>query len=100
MIDLAFSRFRDEVPSLFSLVDLKEVKAVVDKIDDRLKAKAKMCLDCPICRRAREKQRGLAYMFVKLVDRKLCPSCKALEQITGKRAYERLTQEDVDRIVG
>ncbi len=39
-------------------------------------------------------------MFVKLVDRKLCPSCKALEQITGKRAYEPLTQEDIDKILG
>ena len=39
-------------------------------------------------------------MFVKLVGRKLCPSCKALEQITGKRAYEPLTQEDIDKILG
>jgi len=68
-------------------------------MDGKLRAKAKMCLECPICKKARQKQGGLAYLFVKLVDRKICPSCKALEQITGKRAYEPLTQDDIGKIV-
>lgn len=70
-----------------------------DAVGEALKKKARMCLDCPICRRARRKQKGLAYLFVKLVDRKICPSCKALEQITGKRAYEPLTEEDIAEII-
>lgn len=73
---------------------------MTDAAGEALRKKAKMCLDCPICRRARNKQRGLAFLFVKLVDRKICPSCKALEEITGKRAYETLSEEDVAKIVG
>jgi len=67
---------------------------------EALKEKAKGCLECPICRRARKNQRGLAYLFVKLIDRKVCSNCKAFEQVTGKRAFEPITQADVDKITG
>ena len=67
--------------------------------DEELKAKAKMCLECPICRSGRKKQRGLAYLFVKLVDRKVCPACKAFEEITGQKAFEPITQDAIDKIL-
>jgi len=55
---------------------------------DKLKAKARICLKCPICSRAREKQKGFAYFFTKYIDRKVCPYCKAFEKVTGRFAYE------------
>jgi transposase-like protein len=55
--------------------------------------KAKFCLDCPVCRAARKNQRGIAYAFVKLVDRKVCPACRAYEKETGQLAYEPLDEE-------
>jgi len=62
----------------------------MEKDTDRLKKKAAACLNCPICSRAREKQRGLAYLFTKYIDRKLCPNCKAFETVTGQLAHEPL----------
>ena len=65
-----------------------------------LRSKAKRCLECPICKRAREKQRGLAYLFTKYIDRKICPNCKAFEQMTGQLAYEPLTKQAQDKVLG
>lgn len=51
--------------------------------------KAKRCLDCPVCRQARKKQKGLAYWFVKHIEPKLnCPYCQAYERVFHKKAYE------------
>ena len=71
----------------------------METITDSLKAKARWCLKCPICSRAREKQKGLAYLFTKHIDRKVCPNCKAFEKVTGQLAYEPLTQEAIDKIL-
>ena len=43
--------------------------------------------DCPICKSARKGNKQ-AKWFVKNVDRKVCPMCKAYEKETGKLAYE------------
>ncbi len=64
-----------------------------------LKKKARFCLNCPICSRAREKQRGLAYVLTKYVDSKICPNCKAFEKLTGLRAYEPLTEDARNKIL-
>ena len=49
---------------------------------------AAICLACPVCRRARRKQRGLAYLFVKYVERGLCPKCAAYEKVYGRKAHD------------
>lgn len=59
-------------------------------ITDKDREKAKICLQCPVCSHAREKQRGLAYWFVKTVEGGLCPNCKAYEKVYGRKAYEPL----------
>jgi hypothetical protein len=41
-----------------------------------------------VCRRAREKQRGLAYWFVKHVEGGFCPYCQAYEKVYGRKAHE------------
>lgn len=66
---------------------------------DKLKARARWCLKCPICNRAREKQKGIVYLLVKHIDRKVCPSCKAFEKVTGQLSYEPITQESIDKIM-
>jgi len=56
--------------------------------DPRVLKKAQFCLDCPVCRRARLNQRGAAYLFVKHIDTRFCPYCKAYEKATGRKAHE------------
>lgn len=49
---------------------------------------AKTCLECPVCRRARKKQKGVFFWFVKSIERKVCPACQAYEKVYGKKAHE------------
>ena len=72
---------------------------MVDVSTETLK-KAQGCLSCPICKSARKTQKGFAYWFVKYVDRKICPQCKAYEEVTGQLAYEPLTQETTEKLTG
>lgn len=57
-------------------------------ITDEDRKKAKQCLECPICSRARRKQKGLAYWFVKKIESGICPACKAYEKVYGRKAHE------------
>lgn len=57
-------------------------------ISDQQRKLAKMCEDCPLCRRARKKQRGFAYWFVKKIENGRCPACQAYEQVHGRKAHE------------
>ncbi len=57
-------------------------------VTDKEKKMAEVCLECVVCKRAREKQRGLAFLFVKWVERGLCPWCKAYEKVYGRKAHE------------
>jgi hypothetical protein len=57
-------------------------------ITDRDRARAQRCVDCPVCNRAREKQRGLAFWLVKKVEGRVCPYCKAYEKVHGCKSHE------------
>ena len=59
-----------------------------ESINDKDREKAKQCLECPICKRAREKQRGLAFWFVKKIESGICPACKAYEKVYHRKAHE------------
>ncbi len=48
---------------------------------------AKVCLACPVCKSARQHQKGAAYWLVKNVDRHICPFCRAYERVYGKAAF-------------
>ena len=63
-----------------------------DTITDEDRKKAKQCLECPICRRAREKQKGLAFWFVKKIESGFCPACKAYEKVYKRKAHEPLPE--------
>ncbi|HOZ61162.1 MAG TPA: hypothetical protein PK914_03465 [Smithellaceae bacterium] len=49
---------------------------------------ARRCLECPVCSRARKKQRGIAFWFVKNIENGICPNCAAYERVYGKKAHE------------
>ena len=49
---------------------------------------ARVCETCLVCRRARRRQRGLAFQVVKTVEGKVCPFCRAYERVHGRKAHE------------
>jgi uncharacterized protein CbrC (UPF0167 family) len=49
---------------------------------------AQQCVECPVCRQARVKQRGFLFWLVKAIEGGLCPYCKAYEKVYGKKAHE------------
>jgi hypothetical protein len=55
------------------------------------KTLAKVCANCPVCRRARREQRGAAFWLVKQVEAKLCPFCRAYEWVHGRPAHQPST---------
>jgi hypothetical protein len=57
-------------------------------ITDKDREMAKRCASCPVCNLARQKQRGLAFWFVKRVEEGVCPYCKAYEKVYGRKAHE------------
>ncbi len=59
-------------------------------ITEKDRKMAQRCVTCPLCKRARNKQSGLAYWFVKHIENGLCPYCQAYERIYGKKAHESL----------
>jgi len=52
---------------------------------------ARVCQMCPLCRRARAKQRGLAYGWVRRVETSICPFCRAYERVHGCKAHEPIS---------
>jgi hypothetical protein len=52
------------------------------------RALARLCELCPVCRRARHRQKGLAYTIVKNVEVNICPFCQAYERVHGRKAHE------------
>jgi hypothetical protein len=51
------------------------------------KALARVCVNCPVCRRARRHQKGLAFQLVMRVETKVCPFCRAYERVYGRKAH-------------
>jgi hypothetical protein len=62
-------------------------------VTDKDRKLAQKCVECPVCRRARDKQKGLAYWFVKRLEGGICPSCKAYERVYGRKAHEPVPAE-------
>ncbi len=52
------------------------------------RALAKVCETCPLCRRARRQQAGLCYSFVRRIDQKICPFCRAYERVHGRKSHQ------------
>lgn len=59
-----------------------------ETITDQDRELAKKCKNCPVCGRARKKQKGIAFWFVKNVEGGVCPACKAYEKVYGRKAHK------------
>ncbi len=68
---------------------MKAMEAKVGAVDVAL---ARVCVNCTICRRARRKQRGLAYLLVRQVEERICPFCRAYERVYGRKAHETVAR--------
>ncbi len=56
--------------------------------DGKLRKMADFCKnECPVCTRARKKGHGFLYRLVRL-ERRICPYCRACEEVYGKPACE------------
>ena len=64
-------------------------------VTDRDRALARVCAGCPVCRRARTRQQGLAYRFVRGVEGRVCPFCRAYERVHGRKAHEPVPEYNV-----
>jgi len=64
------------------------------RTSDKDRRKAGFCLTgCGVCKRAREKQRGFFFWFVKAVEKNVCPYCRAYEKVYGRKAHEPVPEE-------
>jgi hypothetical protein len=52
------------------------------------RALARVCETCPVCRSASRNQQGLANSFVRRIEEKVCPFCRAYERVHGHKAHE------------
>ncbi len=59
-------------------------------ITQRDRRTARMCVKCPVCTRARRRQKGLPYRVVRSVERRIRPFCRACERVYGRKTHERL----------
>lgn len=59
-----------------------------NSITEKEQKLAKQCLGCPLCKRARQKQKGIIFWFVKKLESGICPACKAYEKVYGRKAHE------------
>lgn len=50
------------------------------------RALANVCLSCPVCRRARKRQSGVACWLVKRIEGHVCPFYRAYERVYGHKA--------------
>jgi hypothetical protein len=60
-------------------------KSITDKDRQRAEFCAKKCTGC---RKARAQQRGFFFWFLKSVESKICPACRAYAKVYGRKAYE------------
>ncbi len=51
---------------------------------------ARLCELCPVCRRARATQSGIAFRLVRSIEVDVCPFCRAYEKVHGLKAHESL----------
>jgi uncharacterized protein CbrC (UPF0167 family) len=59
-----------------------------ENITAKDRSMAAVCVNCPVCRHARKKQKGPVYLFVRTIEGNLCPFCRAYERVYGRKAHE------------
>jgi hypothetical protein len=51
---------------------------------------ARLCELCPVCRRARATQAGIAFQLVMNIEEDICPFCRAYAKVHGRKAHDPL----------
>lgn len=54
---------------------------------------ANVSASCFVCNLARRRQRGWVYEFVKRVEGRLCPFCRAYARVFGRQSHERVPDQ-------
>ncbi len=67
------------------------------EVTEKDRALAQQCVSCPLCKTARRKQGGLIFWFVKRLEGRVCPACKAYERVYGRKAHEPAPAESSER---
>jgi hypothetical protein len=62
----------------------------MDSFTEKDRQLANVCLECPVCKQARKKQKGIAYWFVRKIEVDVCPFCRAYEKVYGRKAHEKI----------
>jgi hypothetical protein len=57
-------------------------------ITDKDREMARVCLECPCGKTARQEQKGLIYECVKNFSEAVCPFGQAYEKVYGRKAHE------------
>ncbi len=57
-------------------------------VTDKDREMARICLECPCGKTARQEQKGLAYECVKNFGEAVCPFGQAYEKVYGRKAHE------------
>jgi hypothetical protein len=65
-------------------------KSPTKKISEKDRKLAGVCRNCPVCNYARKTQKGLVFAFVRNVENRFCPFCKAYERVYGRKAHQRI----------
>ena len=68
---------------------LQQTDLLVEKPSPLDRALANVCVNCLVCRRARQRQRGVAFWLVQKIESRVCPFCRAYELVFGHKAHER-----------
>jgi uncharacterized protein CbrC (UPF0167 family) len=66
------------------------------QITDKDRKMAQKCVECPVCERARVKQKGMFFWFVKTIEGGICPFCKAYEKVHGQKAHEPMPKSQAE----
>jgi hypothetical protein len=68
-------------------------KMTMETVTEKDRLLAQRCMECPACKRARDKQKGVVFWIVKAVEGFFCPYCVAYEKVYGRKAHEPLPPE-------
>ena len=62
-------------------------------ISDKDREMAQVCMNCPMCKNAREDQNGWMNACVKNFTESICPFCQAYERVYGRKAHESVEDQ-------
>ena len=75
-------------------MNIESESIIQNEITEQDRKLARQCIECRVCSKARAKQEGFAFIFVKYLEQGLCPACQAYEKVYGKKAHEPIHEPE------